>query len=271
MSTRPFPAPPPRSMFLRGLTTQLRVIGALLMRELHTRYGRENIGYMWLIGEPLMLASVIAALHSSGHTEYGTDMKPVPFAVLGYTIYIMFRGIVNRSEGGLEANAPLLYHRMVTIFDIVTARAVLEAAGTFLALAVLMIILNGFGAASPPARPLYLFAAIGLMFWYSFAHSLIITAITHDNRLVGRLVHPYSYFMIPLSAAFYQVQWVPNPFRAYLLLLPLPHIFELARYGEFRTADLRFCDPQYIVAACMVLTAVGLVQIRIARARIHLS
>ncbi len=270
MSSRPIPTRP-GSLFARGLATQLRVIGALIMRELHTRYGRENIGYLWLIGEPLMLASVIGALHTSGHTEYGSDMKPLPFAVLGYTTFIMFRGIVNRSEGGLEANASLLYHRMVTIFDIVTARAILEAAGTSLALVVLMGLLSSFGLAALPVRPLYLIAALGLMFWISFGHSLIVTAITHENRTIGRLVHPYSYFMIPLSGAFYQVQWIPEPYRQYLLWLPLPHIFELARYGQFRSADLRYFDAQYLIANCMVLTVVGLVLIKVARAKIHLS
>ena len=270
MSSTPFPTAP-SAIFLRGLTTQMRVIGALVMREIHTRYGRENIGYLWLIGEPLMLASVMGSLHVSSHTEYGSDMKPIPFTVLGYTTYIMFRGIVNRSEGGLEANAPLLYHKMVTIFDIVTARAVLEAAGTFLAMAVLMTLLATVGLAGPPVRPLYLAAALGLMFVYSFGHSLIITSITHENRTVGRLVHPYSYFMIPLSASFYQVQWIPHPYRDYLLWLPMPHIFELARYGMFRSADLRFFDGQYVIAACLVLTATGLVLVKNVRGRVHLS
>ena len=270
MSSKPFPSAPGAVLF-RSLTTQLRVIGALLMREIHTRYGRENIGYLWLIGEPLMLASVMGSLHSSAHTEYGSDMKPIPFTVLGYTTFIMFRGIVNRSEGGLEANAPLLYQKMVTIFDIVTARAVLEAAGTFLAMAVLITLLTSVGLASLPARPLYLVAALLLMFFYSFGHSLIITAITHENRTMGRLVHPYSYFMIPLSGAFYQVQWIPHPYRDYLLWLPLPHIFELARYGMFRSGDLRFVDGQYVVAACLILIATGLVLVKNVREKVHLS
>lgn len=264
-------APPRSGSFLNGLRTQMRVIGALMMREMHTRYGRENIGYLWLIGEPLMLAAVIGLLHSNGHTEHGTDMKPVPFAVLGYTIFIMFRGIVNRSEGGLESNAPLLYHRMVTVFDIVTARAILEAAGCFLAFAFLIALLTGVGMASLPVRPLYLAGAIVLMVWYSWAHSLIITAISHDNRTVSRLVHPYSYFMIPLSGAFYQVEWIPHPFRDYLLWLPLPHIFEMARYGQFHSADLRYFDGLYVLEACTILTWVGLIAIKLVRSRIHLA
>ncbi len=257
--------------FAAALATQMRVIGALLLRELHTRYGRENIGYLWLIGEPLLLASVMALLHRNGHTAYGSDMKPLPFIVLGYTTYIMFRGIVNRSDSALSSNAPLLYHRMVTIFDIVVARALLEAAGTVLAYIVLMTLLWSLGVVAPPVRPLYLYAADALMFWYALGHSMIIAAITFHNRTVERLVHPYSYFMIPLSAAFFQVSLVPEPYRSWLMWVPLPHIMELARYGQFRSANLDYCNPWYVVAVCTVLTWVGLVTMRLWRNKIHLN
>ena len=256
--------------FGEAFRTQLRVIGALILREMHTRYGRENVGYLWLIGEPLMLASVMALLHSSGHTEYGSDIKPLTFTVLGYTTFIMFRGIVNRAQGALEANAPLLYHRQVTIFDIVTARALLEAAGTFLAYTVLMALLIGLGMAEPPARPLYLVGALTLMFFYSWAHSLIITSASFENRTVERFVHPYSYFMIPLSGAFFQVEWIPEPYRSWLMWVPLPHIFELARYGQFNSATLKYFDAFYVIAATVVLVWVGLLTVRIFRSRIHL-
>lgn len=257
--------------FLDAIAIQARVIGALIMRELHTRYGRENIGYLWLILEPMLLASVIGALHMSGHTPYGSDIKPLPFTVVGYTVFIMFRGIVNRSEGGLEANAPLLYHRMVTITDIVLARALLEAAGTFLAYTVMIALLTGIGWAAPPVRPLALIAAVFCMFWISLAHSLVITGISHENRTVGRLVHPYSYFMVPLSGAFYQIEWIPQPYRDWLLWFPLPHIFELARYGQFRSANLKYFDGLYLVGVCLVATWLGLITVKLLRKRVHLS
>jgi capsular polysaccharide transport system permease protein len=121
--------PAPRRLSLgECLAVQARVIGAVIMRELHTRYGRDNIGYLWLIAEPLMLGTIISALHSGGGHENG--INPVAFTVVGYCNFIMFRGIVNRSEGSIHANVPLLYHRMVTVLDITFGRALLEAAGT---------------------------------------------------------------------------------------------------------------------------------------------
>ena len=269
MSSHPIALP--HMSFRAALSTQFRVIGALMMRELHTRYGRENIGYLWLIGEPMLLASVIGLLHMNGHTDFGSDIRPLPFSITGYTIFIMFRGIVNRSEGAMESNAPLLYHRMVTVGDIVLARALIEAAGTFLAFAILISLLTGLGLADLPRRPLFLAAAIMYMFWLSLAHSLIIAAISHDNRTVGRFIHPYTYFMIPLSGAFVQAEWVPHPYREYLMWLPLPHIFELARYGQFRSANLDYFSFQYLTAICLIGTWVGLITIKLLRKRIHLS
>lgn len=268
MSSRPYT--PRRASFLTALGTQMRVIGALLMREIHTRYGRDNIGYLWLIGEPLMLASCIAALHARGHTQFGSDVRPLTFAIVGYTTYIIFRGIVNRSEGTLESNAPLLYHRMVTVLDIVNARTLLESAGVFMAYCVLMTLCVSLGLCDLPARPLYLFAGQASMVWMSWAQSLILTALTHDRPLVGRLTHPYTYLMIPISGAWIQMSSVPEPYRYYLSWAPLPNIFELVRYGQFESCTLNYFDAGYLYGMCLVLTWIGLVMLKMARRRIHL-
>jgi capsular polysaccharide transport system permease protein len=218
----------------------------------------------------MILASVMALLHQSGHTAYGSDIKPLPFTVLGYTTFIMFRGIVNRSEGVVEGSAVLLYHRMVTIFDVVLARALLEAAGTFTTYLMLMALLWGVGLVALPARPLYLFLAIVAMFWCSWSQSMIITSGTHDNRTLERMIHPYAYFMIPLSCAFIQVSWIPEPYRSWVLWFPLPHIFELARYGQFNSANLDYFNGAYLVTVCMIQTWLGLISISRCRKRLHL-
>jgi capsular polysaccharide transport system permease protein len=269
MSSQPFRQTHVHSFF-DALATQMRVIGALLMRELHTRYGRDNIGYLWLIGEPLMLASVIAMLHAHGNTPYGSDIRPLPFAIVGYTTYVIFRNVVNRSDGTLEANAPLLYHRMVTVDDIIFARTLLEASGVFLAYCVLMTLCVTLGLCNPPARPLYLFAGQATMVWMSWAQSLILVSLTHDRPLVSRLTHPYTYLSIPISGAFFSLGSMPPHFRYYLSWAPLPNIFELARYGQFESETLDYFDGYYLYGMLLVLTWIGLVMMRMARRRIHL-
>ncbi|OSI13639.1 sugar ABC transporter permease, partial [Neisseria dumasiana] len=45
--------------FWESLAIQKRVVGALLMREIITRYGRNNIGFLWLFVEPLLMTVLI--------------------------------------------------------------------------------------------------------------------------------------------------------------------------------------------------------------------
>lgn len=254
----------------RGLAIQGNVIGALIMRELHTRYGRENVGYLWIILEPLTLAGMVAILHSGERTHFGSDFRGVPFAILGYCVFIMFRGIVLRSEGALEANLPLLYHKSVTIFDILFSRAVLEAAGTFVTFLILISLAWVMGLGDLPARPLELMFAIFYMLWFSFGISMIITAGTYENTLASRFVHPITYIMMPISGAFYQLKWLPEPFRSIMTWFPLTQVFEFARYGQFESADMSYVKIPYLTGCCMVGTLVGLLAIKIIRPHIRM-
>lgn len=258
------------SVFRTGLQVQAKVIGALLMREIHTRYGRENVGYLWIFLEPMTLATAVGLIHASHATNYGSDINSVAFAILGYSLFIMFRGMVTRADGALEANMPLLYHRRVTIFDLMLSRALLEAAGTFMTFVVLMSFATAISLANWPERPLELMVGVFLLFWFSFAISLLICAWTHDNRLVARFVHPVTYILLPISGAFYQVSWLPHPYREWMTWFPLTSIFELLRFGQFRTAPDTYFDIPYIVGWCLLLSYAGLVSIRVTRRHIHL-
>ncbi len=258
------------SSFFKALGVQMRVIGAVLMRELHTRYGRDNIGYLWMVAEPLMFGSVISLIRS-GEQVHDKEFSPVGFAVVGYAIFIMFRSIVGRSDGALSGNLPLLYHRMVTVLDIVIARAILEAAGTFVSFIILLTFFISVDFMDFPARPLMLLVGIGYVLWLSLGLSMIIVGGTYEKRTLERLIHPMLYFMIPLSGAFYRVGWVPQPYRRYLLWNPLPQAFEIVRYGQFEGGTLEYVNFIYLTGACMIFTLLGLVALRSVRGRIHLT
>ena len=45
-----------------SLAVQWRVTHALLIRELITRYGRNNVGFLWLFLEPMLFTLAITAV-----------------------------------------------------------------------------------------------------------------------------------------------------------------------------------------------------------------
>lgn len=259
-------------IFVSGLTQQASVVNALALRELQQRYGRANIGYLWIIIEPLMLASVISGLHSlAGHGWSSNDMSPFTFTLTGYTIYIIFRNSFNRSDGVLHNYSHLLYHRMITPFDIMLGKSIVETIGCVSALVVLQTLGVMLGLSEFPARPIYLIEAIVLFSWFSFAACLLGGAYTFHSPLLERLIHPVSYFMMPLSGAFFTVSVLPVWARPYILWNPTVPIFELARYGQFEAATDRYAHVGIAVAVNCILTYWGLLAIRRVRKDIHVS
>jgi len=261
----------PRTSFYHQLTLQLDVIGALVLRELHTRFGRNNIGYLWMIGEPLLLATVIGALHAFQPGHIGSSMPPVAFSLVGYCIFIIFRGIFNRAESILEGSLPLMYHRMISVLNVSIARVVVESVGCVTTFVLLYSIIILLGFAEPPARPLWAMAGVAGMIWISFAWGLNVTALAHDRPTIGRLVHPISYFMMPLSGAFFAVEWLPVNLQEAADWFPLVNIFEMVRYGMFETASDKHLFPAYLVANCAFFTYAGLIATRRVRNRVHLN
>ena len=254
---------------LAGLKAQSRVIGALVLRELHTRYGRENIGYLWLIGEPMLLASVITLIHLNAPTRYGSDIGPAPFSIVGYTFFIIFRNTFNRADGVVEHNQSLLYHRMVSVFDVVFSRVTMEVLGCFATTTVLMCIAILFGYAQLPVRPLYLLTAGLLMAWWTLGLTMIAAAATYRNEIIGRQLHVMSYLSMPISGAFFEMRWLPHGFRDGLSWFPMALIFEQARYGQFRSASPDYVAPGYVALWCTGLTFLGLILIRQVRGKVY--
>ncbi|WP_213979279.1 ABC transporter permease [Sphingomonas sp. dw_22] len=260
------------SRTLEALDSQRHVIGALILRELQTRYGRDNIGYLWMLVEPLTLATAVAALHfGNPGSTHGNDIRIIPFTLTGYCTFMIFRSIVSRSEATLESNKQLLFHRMVTIFDMLVARAVLEMLSTVGAFVFLMLLANLAGVADAPARPLRLMAGIVLLTWFSFALSMAIATGVYFSKATAKLVHPATYIAMPISGAFFILAWIPQPYRSWLGWSPMNQIFEMIHSGVFESYDSPYFNPIYIIGWCMALTTAGLLLLRVLRRHVHLS
>lgn len=251
-----------RSSAMAILSRQGAVLGALILRDMHTRFGRDNVGYLWMIAEPMLLASVVSSLHFFTDTHFRSGMGPFPFSLVGYCLFIIFRGIFNRAETVVESSVGLLHHKMIRPLDLLTVRSVVECLGCISALIILMTIGIILGIAELPARPLYLMFGAFLITWWSFALSLIVAAYTYDNHTLGRFVHPISYFMVPMSGAFWTMSVLPVEAQPYMAWNPMLTMFEIARYGQFRWADSEYMYPGYAIAVCAGLTYWGLIVIR---------
>lgn len=140
---------PPQPSFLRSWQIQVRILGALFMREALTRYGRHNIGFLWLFVEPMIFTLGVTALWTATKSVHGSDLPIVAFALTGYSSVLLWRNMPGRCIGSLQNNLALLYHRNIKVLDIFVARLLLEFGGATISFATLGIVFIALGWLAP--------------------------------------------------------------------------------------------------------------------------
>ena len=239
---------------------QLRVIGALLIRETLTRYGRHNIGFLWLFVEPMLFTLGVTALWTATKTVHGSNLPIVAFALTGYSSVLLWRNMPGRCIGALWQNLALLYHSNIKVLDIYLARLVLEFGGATLSFTVLGTILVSLHIIDPPHDITKVVAGWLLLTWFGGALAIALGALSHRSELIEKLWHPAAYLLFPLSGAAFMVSALPPFARELVLYIPTVHGVEMVRDGWFGDRALAIYNLSYIVPFNLVLTLYGLLQ-----------
>lgn len=252
---------------------QVRVIGALIIREMHTRFGRRRFGYLWLFFEPLLLGAMVAVIHGAGLRGGGGGdslRNTFEFFSIGYIMFFAFRGMINRASNTIGANRSLLFHRQVTLPDLFFARHIIEG----VACTGVMMIFTMAGVAlggEMPDAPMKMLCALGLMVLLAQGIAMVVGALTSEWEGLDRLVHAMSYLMLPFSGLFFMVEWLPEWMAEAMLWVPTVHIFELLRDGQFGDRVRATYDLSYVAGWILIPHLLGLAGLRLARQRIGLE
>jgi len=255
--------------FGRALKVQFAVLGALMMRDIQTRFGRQNLGFVWLFVEPALLGVLVGLMRFLREASVPGGINIIAFAVIGYVIYYVFRSIVGRAPNAAEANEPLLWHARVTLEDVMVARTILETAAVLVATVVFLAAIGVFFGEWPVS---WVQMGVGIILMGLLAHgvALIVLALTQFSvAVVERIVHPLLYISIIFTGVFYMVWWLPLSLRPVILVLPLIHLFEFIREGQFGPGIPYFYDLWYVGLWIVGLNVYGGFALR--RAKPHLE
>ena len=252
----------PGTLFMRSLAIQGRVVHALLMREVLTRYGRHNLGFLWLFLEPMLFTLVITALWSALRADRVTSLPIVAFVVTGYSSVLFWRSMPARCLSAIEPNRALMHHRNVRLIDLYLARLILEVVGVSASLIILTLLFWSLGMMSLPEDVLTVVGACLLLAWFGAAFAIGLACLALRSELVEKFWHPLAFLMLPLSGAPYMVDWLPPAAREFVLLLPMVHCTEMIREGYIGSHVRTWYDPSYVIVVSMALTFVGLALLR---------
>ena len=90
--------------FVVALSNQARVVHALVIREMLTKFEERKLGFAWMILEPMLHVAMFVAIRyllKGIETVRGQDV--VPFLITGIIPYLYFRNV---TSGTMKALIP---------------------------------------------------------------------------------------------------------------------------------------------------------------------
>ncbi|MBP0617874.1 ABC transporter permease [Jiella mangrovi] len=257
--------------FLSRLATQWRVIRALMIRDMMGRYGRENIGFLWLIGEPALLIGGVVFLWSlmRGSSTHGLSM--IVFALTGYSMLTLWRHMVSRGTGILRVSGGLLFHQDVRVVDTVLSQILMESITTFMSFLFCYTLFFLLGYVEFVYDPLLMVIAWVLMTLFAGGIAMMLGGFCAKSKPFERMLQPVMYFTLPLTGAFTLVVWMPESLRRVMVWIPMIQAQEMFRAGFTGPSVTYYYDPWYLFMCGILTMSFGLAVLKWAESDIHIG
>jgi len=251
--------PQPLPGFGERLRTQCRVIQALIIRETRTRCGDAKLGYGWALLEPILHITMLSAIFSlmmQGRPPIGTHF--FIFYFTGLVPYLLFVHTSSAMSHAVTSNGALLQLPLVTTFDVIAARGLLEIITDVI---VAVILLAGFGFIGLQAAPDDLWMpSIALLATAMFGCGMgfINAVITVRYRSWDKIWPQVTRLLYFFSGIFYVPGMMPDWARDALVWNPLLHAVDWFRAGFYAAYQPHWLDRSYLVILAILLLLFGL-------------
>lgn len=250
------------------LRLHLRVLHALMLREMITRYGASRLGYLWAVLEPVGFIALLAVIFSEIAHAPPMGKSFALFYATGYVAFHWFHDISTVTARSVHVNRPLLAFPAVTPLDTILARFLLQ---TLTALAVAVVIFAAILAASadqvtlalaPLAAAFGLAALLGLGLG---AFNAVAFALSKTWELAwGLFARP----LFLVSCVFFSFRSLPGIAQDILWFNPIIHLVGLMRAGFYPVYDAAHVAPEYVAAFALAFLFAGLAGLRLAAGRV---
>ena len=259
----------PSNQFWKRAKLQGRVIWALTMREVITRFGREGLGAIWLLAEPAMF--IVGVMIIFSHIETFNQFSVAEYLAISYPTLLFWRNGTGRVAKALEINRALLHHSPVRPIDIIYSRILLEFSGSAAAFFTLFMIFIFLGVCHFPADPLLMELGLFLVIWFSFAFVLLMTALSELSETIDKLSHIILYLMLPFSGVFIPLYAIPETYRTALGYFPLIDAVECFHAGYYGPLMRTYYSLPYTIITLLAFTLFGYALTNISIRRVQLT
>lgn len=251
----------------KAVAVQGRVVWALMLREIHTLYGGDYLGYLWALINGLIQIGVFWALRAlvGSHPPHGMNL-PL-FLISGFTLWNVFSGIILKSVAAGDGNRALLTFPQVTPVDLLLARAgVILATETAVSMILIALSLTlGYEMDTPDLAGVLgvmgLTVSLGLGLGAIFASLAVLLPVL---KKVLPIVFRILFFV---SGVFFSAGSFPLFIRDYIVLNPVLQLIEWLRVSLAPAYPPARADLFYLVMWSLISLVVGLLLERYVRGR----
>lgn len=252
------PSPPTRfagESWRTALSMHARVVGAVIMRDLQTRFGTGYFGFLLGLMIPLAHLTVAIAVTTilGRPAAIGTDV-PL-FLMTGVLPFVVWLYGHRQIMQTLAQNRSLLYFPGVDIFDLFASRAILEIVTATLVVFIVLGTLAALGHQPTVANWQGFIVALSQAWLFGIGTGLVFGSIgplVPLAYLFGNVLGP---ILWAVSGIFFLPDSTPDKVRDLLIYNPLCQIidsFRTAYYAEYYST---FLDQTMLnsVLICLVL------------------
>jgi capsular polysaccharide transport system permease protein len=258
-----------RSELAERLATHGRILVALIMRDVQTRFFGTPIGFVLAIAWPVSHIFILIAINgATGRAApYGDD--PALFFATGLLPFMCFSYMARFTMLGVLLNRPLLGYPIVKVADILIARAILETLNAGVVIIVTMILLTAMGVDVRPPRPIDAMSALLACMLLGFGFGIV-------NGVIGGMFA----FWSTGFALFQIVMWMasgvimvpdelPQAARYWLSFNPALIGVEWMRSAFYEGYGLgELLDKRYMLSFAVATLFLGLLMERAMRGKI---
>ncbi len=252
---------PPVPTIFTALQSQLRVIHALIIRESRTRFGDSKLGYGWALLEPvlhILMLSLVFAVMMRGRPPIGNE-----FFIFYYTGIIPYHLFVHTSSGmtyAITSNLPALQLPLVSPFDLIIARGLLELVTDILVAIILLAGFGVFGFGVLPHDVPALTASVIAVWLFGCGVGFINAVLNAFCKGWDKIWAQLTRILYFCSGIFYVPGMMPDWVRDILAWNPILHAVDWFRSSFFAEYEPHWLDRSYlaIVAALTLLAGLGL-------------
>ena len=260
-----FPRPAPVEIAQRSsLGVFACIIYAVIMREVKSRFGQSNFGYVRALIEPVVFIFGFVFIWIALERATPIAVPIELFFLCRIAPYTAFVRTWEYTSSAIRANQGLLMFPVVRPLDFFVARTILEGASQLLVIVILCTVMHGIYG-EPRLLPEDLLSVLA-----AFLAAIVLGA--GFGLTTGCLVMEWPFVEVVLlllrrimfftSGIFFIADTLPGLLKDVLWWNPMLHVTEWFRSAYFSEADSQFLSLPFIGGSILLIITIGLIQER---------